>query len=109
MASRLLDFRAAGGLVDAIVGAADEIALAAIQLISDRGLRVPQDIAVVGYDDSPSAPMANPPLTSVRQDGVAMGQQAMDVLQDVINGQAKPIERQVIVPHLVVRRSCGTL
>jgi DNA-binding LacI/PurR family transcriptional regulator len=101
---QLLD---AGISFDALFCASDDTALAAIQVLSERGLRVPDDVAVVGYDDNPLARLANPALTTVHQDGVEMGRQAMTMLHQLIEGDATSPIQQMLRPTLVVRRSCG--
>lgn len=123
MVHRLLDSRVA---FDGVVAAADEFAMLAIQALHARGLRVPEDVAIVGYDDSAAATLASPPLTSVYQDGVAMGRQAMDMLEALIRpAQTSPAaedfssderkdlaadarQQRIIMPELIVRRSCGS-
>lgn len=85
----------------------DTIAIGVLHALSERGLRVPDDVAVVGYDDIPTARFLTPPLTTVRSPAVEHGQRAMELLLDMIEG--RPItERQVLLEAaLVVRRSCG--
>jgi DNA-binding LacI/PurR family transcriptional regulator len=69
-------------------------------------VRIPQDMAVVGFDDDTVAPLLTPPLTTVRQQRHEMGARAVSMLLDVLNG--KPVEQQVFLPvELVVRQSCG--
>lgn len=100
-------FAAGARCPDALFCGTDEIALAAIATLSERGLRVPEDVAVVGYDDSVMARYANPSLTSVRQDGVEMGRQAVRLLIQFIENPSGPVEHVVLEPTLTIRRSCG--
>ena len=62
------------------------MALGAIRAVRSRGLDVPSDVSVVGYDDSPLIPFTDPPLTTVRQSVDAMGNAAVRALLDEING-----------------------
>ncbi len=92
---------------DALFCLSDEIAASAIALLTARGVRVPEDVAVIGYDDSTMARYANPPLTSVRQDGVKMGHEAIRLLVQQISDPDTSVEPVVLAPTLTVRRSCG--
>ncbi|MDQ1155524.1 LacI family DNA-binding transcriptional regulator [Brevundimonas sp. SORGH_AS_0993] len=89
--------------VDGVVAATDIIALSTIRALSERGLRVPDDVAVVGYDDLEIAIHASPALTTVRQD-IGRGAQAMvDLLLRRLEGEPAP--SLVMAPKLVVRAS----
>lgn len=86
----------------------DTIAFGALRALREAGLRVPDDVAVVGYDDIPLAPFASPPLTSVKTDPVGHGRQALQMLLKQLRPQAKPQPIEVAeTPSLVVRESCG--
>lgn len=90
---------------DAVFAASDVIAMAAIKALSAAGLRVPQDVAVVGFDDIGLAAFANPPLTTVRQD-LARGAKVMvDLLFRRMAGEDTP--SATMPAELVVRKSCG--
>ena len=101
-ASRLLDRGVTG-----IVCASDLMALGAIRAARARGLSVPADVSVVGYDDSPLIAFTDPPLTTVRQPVRAMSVAAVRALVDEINGQGAPNSEYVFRPELVVRDSTG--
>lgn len=88
----------------AIFAANDEMALGVIHGLVENGIRVPQDVSVVGFDDLPSSRHFLPPLTTVRQDFHALGLAAMDVLQAAIEGRQIP-QRTRIPAELVVRAS----
>lgn len=88
---------------DGIQACSDLLALTAIQLLRARGLRVPQDVAVVGYDDMPVAVLSNPPLTSVHQPVSEAGGALVDSLLALIGGQPAP--HRTLPVHLVARRS----
>ncbi len=92
---------------DALVCVCDETAMAVMQTLAEHGRRVPETVAVVGYDDHPLAALATPALTTVRQDGIEMGRRAMEMLhRQIETGNRTPVH-EVIRPALVVRRSCG--
>jgi LacI family transcriptional regulator len=90
----------------AIFSASDSMALGALRAIRDRGLIVPDDVAVIGFDDLPMAAYASPPLTSVRQPISEMGAHAVRVLVEQIKGQG-PATSVRFPARLVVRESCG--
>lgn len=91
----------------AIVSGSDMMALGAVRAVRGRGLDVPSDISVVGYDDSPLIAFTDPPLTTVRQSVEAMGAAAVRALLDEINGTPAPHAEYVFRPELVVRGSTG--
>ncbi|WP_336630900.1 MULTISPECIES: LacI family DNA-binding transcriptional regulator [unclassified Microbacterium] len=87
----------------ALFVANDQMALGALRALSERGRRVPEDVAVVGFDDVADAADYRPPLTTVRQDFDALGAAAVDALVARIGGDAP--EALVLTPTLVVRAS----
>jgi LacI family transcriptional regulator, repressor for deo operon, udp, cdd, tsx, nupC, and nupG len=89
----------------AIICGSDLMALGAIRAIREKGLRVPEDVSVVGYDDSVLIAFTDPPLTTVRQSVPAMGAAAVRALLDEINGTPAPRAEYVFRPELVVRSS----
>jgi LacI family transcriptional regulator len=90
----------------AIVCANDQTALGAMHALAGRGIRVPQDVAVTGFDDVPVARHMHPPLTTVRQPMQELGATAFDVLFSKIStGKG---ETDVVLPvQLIIRESCG--
>lgn len=85
----------------------DTIALGAMAAIHRKGLRIPEDIAVVGYDDIPTAPYMVPPLTTVRISPLEQGRIAAEMLSGLIEGNP-PQHRRICLPApLIVRESCG--
>jgi DNA-binding LacI/PurR family transcriptional regulator len=89
--------------LDAVFANSDLMAIAAINVIHDQGRRVPEDIAVVGYDDLSIAALNNPPLTTIRQNvplaGNLLAQNLVQYLQTgVVTNVSIPVE-------LVVRKS----
>ncbi|MBS3967193.1 MAG: LacI family DNA-binding transcriptional regulator [Truepera sp.] len=87
----------------------DTIALGALAALHQHGLRVPEDIAVVGYDDIPTAAYAVPPLTTVRAPATEQGRLAGEMVLDLIAGQPVPSPRLLLDTELIVRDSCGAL
>ncbi len=88
---------------DAVFGASDLIAIGAMRALIDRGLRVPEDVAVVGFDDIPMARNVTPPLTTVVQDTRRAGRLLVEALINLIEG--KPVHGARLPTHLIVRRS----
>lgn len=85
----------------------DTVAFGAMAAIRDAGLRIPEDLAVVGYDDIPLAAFAAPPLTTVRTEPFKEGNDAADMLLGLIAGNpADGLHFRGVAP-LVVRQSCG--
>ncbi|MCD5345158.1 LacI family DNA-binding transcriptional regulator [Agromyces sp. H3Y2-19a] len=82
----------------------DEMALGVVHGFHDRGIRVPDDVSVVGFDDLPFSRHFIPPLTTVRQDFHALGTKAMEVLRAALEGREIP-QRSKIASELVVRSS----
>jgi len=102
---------AAVGLLDAkvtaIVCANDLMALGVVRTARSRGLKVPEDISVIGYDDSPLMAFTDPPLTTLRQPVRAMGEAAARALLDQLSGTPVPHRHLLFRPELVVRGSTG--
>jgi LacI family repressor for deo operon, udp, cdd, tsx, nupC, and nupG len=92
----------------AIVCGSDLMAFGAIRGVRGRGLSVPGDVSVVGFDDSPLIAFADPPLTTIRQPVEAMGAAAVNVLLEEISGNPAQRGEFVFQPELVVRGSTGT-
>lgn len=94
----------------AVFAANDSMAIGAIGAFAEAGLRVPDDITVVGFDDIPIARFVAPALTTVGVDIAELGRRAFAVLLEVIDRpQAREPRRERISTTLVVRKSCGTL
>ncbi|OPX37948.1 MAG: hypothetical protein B1H11_05165 [Desulfobacteraceae bacterium 4484_190.1] len=93
--------------IEAVFAASDTMALGAIRAIREQGLRVPQDVAIVGFDDVPLAAQVDPPLTTVRQPISAMGRTACRLLVQLMQGEPVLQRKVVLYTQLVVRQSCG--
>jgi len=85
----------------------DISAIGSIWAIKEAGLRVPEDVSVVGFDDIPGAAYANPGLTTVQQPLIRMGQIAAQTIVDQIEGRAEYVPEIAIEPEFVVRASTG--
>lgn len=96
-----------GGDFTAIVASNDIAARAAIAILQEAGRRVPEDVAVIGFDDQADARGANPLLTTVHHPMFEIGYHALGLLQQIVTGTATP-ETIICVPtRLVIRQSCG--
>jgi len=85
----------------------DRMAMGALQALYERGLRVPEDVAVVGFDDIPSAPYFAPSLTTVHHPLYEVGRTGARLLIDLIDDELTPPEDIRLETQLVIRRSCG--
>lgn len=94
---------ARGVSFDALFAASDLIAVGALRALLNAGLRVPEDVAIIGYDDIPAASLSNPPLTTIAQDYRSAGEALVDTLLKLVRGERA--ENRVLPPRLVVRRS----
>ena len=91
----------------ALVCANDEIALGAVAAAESLGLRIPEDLAVTGWDDVMAARHARPALTTVRQPMRELGAWAAQRLHDRLDGDSSPSTHEVLPTQLVRRASCG--
>jgi DNA-binding LacI/PurR family transcriptional regulator len=91
----------------AMIVASDLAAMGAMTAIGEAGMRVPDDVSVVGYDNTALAALHLVSLTSVDQPRQQMGRMAADMLHDRIEGRRTRARRQVVTPTLVTRRSTG--
>ncbi|MCT7941388.1 LacI family DNA-binding transcriptional regulator [Shewanella holmiensis] len=101
-ANALLD---KGIAFDAIFAASDLIAIGALRALKKRGVNVPSDVAIIGYDDIPVASFANPSLTTIKQNTQLAGEILVESLLKLIRGQ--DVSPMLIPTNLVVRHSCG--
>ena len=90
---------------NAIFCATDLIAMGAIRAAREHGLKVPEDISVIGYDNIQISEFASPPLTTVHQNTLLAGELLVHNLLKMINSQ--PVEDMLMHPELVLRQSCG--
>ncbi|MDW8300457.1 MAG: LacI family DNA-binding transcriptional regulator, partial [Anaerolineae bacterium] len=92
---------------DALFAASDTVAAGALQAVLEAGLRVPDDLSIVGFDDVDVATQVTPPLTTVRQPIRAKGEAAARLLVDLVNHRVSAPQHVILPTELVIRRSCG--
>lgn len=93
----------------AVFVAGDQMAIGAIKVAKEMGVRIPEDMSVIGYDDISLAKHIDPPLTTIRQDTERMGRQAATLLLNEINGLPKNQRASVIPVRLEKRDSCCSI
>jgi DNA-binding LacI/PurR family transcriptional regulator len=94
------------GDFSAIFVANDQMTLGLMHALGDHGIRVPQDVSLVGFDDIPEAAHFTPPLTTVRQDFTELGRRMMGTVSAVLDG--RPVTHPVMTsPHLIERASAA--
>ncbi|MBU0494276.1 MAG: LacI family transcriptional regulator [Chloroflexi bacterium] len=99
----------AGPPFTALFAQNDRMAVGAIRAAREQGRHVPEDLAVVGFDDIPLASYFDPPLTTIHQDFLEHGRRAADLLIDCLLNPESTIAHVTVPCQLVVRRSCGSL
>jgi LacI family transcriptional regulator len=82
------------------------LSLGGLLAVHELGLRCPEDIALIGFDDHPWAAVARPPLTVIRQPAWQVGQVAGQILLDQINGDPVSDSRVLLECELIARQSC---
>jgi diguanylate cyclase (GGDEF)-like protein len=92
----------------AVVASNDNSAIGAMRAIQEAGLRIPGDIAIIGFDDQPSAMAQLPPLSSVHVPLKLVGEQALFLMDDHLR-RLTTLESVQILTHLVKRQSCGCI
>lgn len=98
---------AGGAPFSAVFCSSDEMALGAIRGLRARGLRVPQDVSVAGFDDIQLARFFDPPLTTIAQPKSELGEEAMRMLLDLLNDPLTPVRKRMLPTELVIRGSTG--
>jgi DNA-binding LacI/PurR family transcriptional regulator len=94
--------------ITAILCGNDTMALGVLRALAERGLRVPSDVSVVGFDDIPEAAYYSPPLTTLKQDFGEVGRQALSVLVERMSGGSDAGPRVRVSPELIVRQSAAS-
>jgi LacI family transcriptional regulator len=92
---------------DAVFAASDSMALGALRALRRAGVKVPDDVALVSFDDLPHAATADPPLTTVRQAIQRRGAMEVETLIDILHNGLEPPRRLIVPAELVIRVSCG--
>ncbi len=93
----------------ALFAANDQSAIAAMEAAATLGLRVPDDVSVIGFDNIPESALTRPSLTTVHQPIQQMGQRAVEILVQLLAGETPAAARETLPTHLVERRSCSRL
>ncbi len=94
-----IDFRA-------VIAANSSMMLQAVRLLEEMGIKVPDDLAVAGFDDSDESRIITPPLTVACSDFQDLGRKAVEIIVDMLNGN--PVPEETIMPtKLIIRQSCG--
>jgi DNA-binding LacI/PurR family transcriptional regulator len=95
--------------IDAVFAASDLMAAGALSALHAAGRSVPEDVAIVGFDDSIIAASTQPPLSSVRQSMEVMGRELVRVLLQAVDARDRVVRRVVLGTELIVRESSGGL
>jgi LacI family transcriptional regulator len=98
---------ASGVGMTALVAGNDTIAIGALTAIHEAGLRVPEDIAVIGHDDIPVARFVTPALSTMRVPAEELGRQCGEMVIRLLNGEHIESRKVVLPPELIIRQSCG--
>ncbi len=94
-------------LPDAVFAGSDTMAMGALRALRESGLKVPHDVALVGFDGSTAAETSIPPLTTIRQPVDATARRAVEILNSLITGDVSGPISETLSVELVVRESCG--
>jgi LacI family transcriptional regulator len=98
-----------GAPFTAVFVASDNVAIGAKAAIREAGLRVPDDISMMGFDDIPWSKYSDPPLSTVHLPAESLAQQACVMLLDLIQGQSPPVKHLNLETELILRKSCRTI
>jgi LacI family transcriptional regulator len=90
----------------AIFCANDNMALGAIRGLAERGMRVPEEVSILGFDDIPAASQNRPALTTIKQPTREMIRRAVDMLEEAMDGQEQAAQNELLPTRLVCRESC---
>ena len=91
----------------AIFAASDDMALEIISVAMENGIKVPEDISVIGFDDNPAGLFGPVSLTTIKQPLFSMGEEATKIIYEIMIGKQKGLVRKVLSPDLIVRESCA--
>ena len=91
----------------AIFCASDVMAMEAMDAAKEKGLRIPEDLSIVGFDDNPVANYANVPLTTVWQPIAEMGRQAVELLNQITDDKKRQPVKVLLDTKLIKRKSCA--
>ncbi len=92
---------------DAIFASNNLMALGCLRALHEKGIRIPDEVALISFDDMPWAEDLNPPLTAITQPSYELGQQALELLLNRMKNPDASYRRVILQPQLIVRKSCG--
>ncbi len=91
----------------AVFAASDDMALEIISVAMENGIKVPEDISVIGFDDNPAGLFGPVSLTTIKQPLFAMGEEAVKILNNIMQGTQTDLVHKILAPQLIVRESCA--
>jgi LacI family repressor for deo operon, udp, cdd, tsx, nupC, and nupG len=91
----------------AIFAASDDMALEIISVAMENGIKVPEDISVIGFDDNPAGIFGPIALTTIKQPLFSMGEEAVKTLHEIMQGRQTELVHKVVSPEIIVRESCA--
>jgi len=91
----------------AIYAASDEMALEIISVAHENGIKVPEDISVIGFDDNPIGLFGSIALTTIKQPLFSMGEEAVQIIHGIMQGNQAGLVQKVLDPTLIIRESCA--
>ena len=94
--------------ITAIIALNDMMAIGAIQWLNEHGIKIPEEISIVGYDDIPDAQRQVVPLTTIRIPSFEEGQKAANVIFDLIENRPINSPKLILPVHLIIRNSTTT-
>jgi DNA-binding LacI/PurR family transcriptional regulator len=104
--NKLLDLK---DMPTAVFISGDHMAIGAMEAIKAKGLRIPEDISIIGYDDIDMAAYVSPKLTTVKQDTDRIGASAGQLLIEQMNEKKKMLTTDIIPVELIIRESCTSI
>jgi LacI family transcriptional regulator len=91
----------------AIFAASDDMALEIISVAMENGIKVPEDISIIGFDDNPAGLFGPVALITIKQPLFAMGEEATKIVYEIMTGKQEGLVHKVLSPDLIVRESCA--
>jgi DNA-binding LacI/PurR family transcriptional regulator len=91
----------------AIFAASDDMALEIISVAFEKGIRIPEDVSIIGYDDNPAGIYGPIALTTVKQPLFQMAESSVRSLNDLVSGKSEGLIHKILTPELVIRDSCS--
>lgn len=92
---------------EAVFAASDIMAVGAMRAVREAGLHIPEDIAIIGFDDLPMSRVSDVKLSTIRQPVVQFGENSIEILIDLIENGINPPRHVIMSTELVIRDSCG--